>query len=226
MPRVILIHGFPEPGESIKEQLKAIRELCNSLNSELDEFIWATDNREEQGMLIGRLVKPGESLVDFLSDVYSSWYEKHIKRLPPETKYIVISYSAGGALFYRWVEKVRYRHHISCIASALTIAAPIDIPTQIIFHFRKRPVRVRDEPEMDAEKIISKLRAGKVRLKVVFGEDDETIPEEYASFSKSLDVDQELIRFADHISIRSDKTVRAIVRTLIVRQFEEDAWAN
>lgn len=211
---VVPIHGVPRLEQRTPiVQLEAVLRICNSRGLTVwDDFQWASGSLEDAGTILRLLRSETRSLVETYVGDFDRWIRTRLEAVPEDTQLAIIAYSAGGAIFYRWICEEPRTEVISRIAVIITIAAPHTFPNPVNLEELKHPKEV-NEPAIPPEKIVAQLRHNRKRLVVLLGEQDETIPPKFGMFSATPEIEQEVISDARHLTICTHQRVIEIVES-------------
>lgn len=195
----ILLHGIPQDPRPLK-QLEQLRQAVADNVDTFYAFQWA------------RVIKAWRRRIAegrFASEAIKS-FDRFLKQEAKKDRYLVIiGYSAGGFIFYRWLldfqppEEEKDR-----IVLASMIAAP--------YHVREGSVRLNEVSLVVAERLLNEDEIRRIgeslpsRLRVFLGEKDTRIGEYNAIFPGGLDsttLKQVRVPGADHTTICEHRMV-------------------
>lgn len=214
---IVSIHGVPDdlgldPTIQFDPIRKYISSECSDLNIAEGFFRWT--NPEEPNL--SSLYALADSGI--FSKTFYPELDKFLSRFASNTDFVVIAYSAGGNIFFRWLAERENSGQLQHMRAAVVLAS---FRWGRKFPF-KRDNRVRfipfNDPEIKCENIVRYLRPG--ILKVLIAGKDERIQNRAQSTFDDQSVcrervEQIVVEDADHETIlRHDKTKSVIASTL------------
>jgi hypothetical protein len=211
------IHGMPDnTTETPRDQLDALIAVCSSKGLMIwDDFIWATRSLHDVRFVFS-LLRGNDSLSAVMAKRFSSWIRPRLCEIESDAKLVIIAYSFGGSIFYKWIRDEARSEEIGRISIAIVIAGFHQLPVPVYLQDRKKPVRV-NEPPIPPQEIVTKLTSSRVRLIVLLGENDVTVPPVggFGDFPTVWGVEQHVIAGVDHFEILTDPQVIDIVKTCL-----------
>jgi hypothetical protein len=157
--QVILIHGLPQRGcdDPIEDQLGEVCRLCESQGFAVAPYRWADCSSLSAARALARMRRTDRSFLDEEAARFGAWMSRETHDIPQDVHLVVIAYSAGGAIFYRWlVSAARVSERL---ALAVTIAAPHTVPNPVYFEDELQVGYEVNEPEIDSAGILARLAA-------------------------------------------------------------------
>jgi hypothetical protein len=226
---LIEIHGFPlDSFSDSHEQLASLRKgLFDSfpdLAQSHDVFVWC--NAQTYAQTIYQLMRDPSAL-EKLCEQFKQWL--HDRDLDGHTltpkRLFVLTYSTGGALFYKWVTEAA--NHANLVEIAVTIAAPYQNPGHVRFegHRDGRPILIKPF-YIDPQTIVSALAPNS--LMVLLAESDITVLRPDSVFTAPPLTKDELLRVRQHTvagtrhhTIQASDTVREYIRDFVNSRLTE-----
>jgi hypothetical protein len=203
-----------DPCDQLKPITQAIASPFPSLDG-VDECSRWADGTEEGFGRAGTLLRH-RKFASVLAGELDTWLDQE----PRSEKYlIVIAFSAGGMIFYRWLAERGRKEETERILSAFVIASPYQCMDGYVV-FENDPEQKRHpfkEPRISCDQIVANLDPGKLTV-ILAGQDgtikrrDSEIDQEYIQSGMVI---QETVPEAKHLSICKDpRTHDIIVRRL------------
>lgn len=209
------IHGLPTIGVDPRDQLGGIRLALLEfprLSLGFRDIAWASATFDDMKNWIRRL-KEGA-----FSRFHAAQFAQQLV-FGSGNKIVVIAFSAGGFIFYRWLTEFA---DPNLDLSAVMISSPLRCD-EGVFHFEDDP-KQRDylfnDPRIDAGDIANRLRPGS--LTVLIAENDGTVLPHNAMFPPHLvesgAVVQHMISGTTHRTVCNDRVTHHFILDHIRRQ--------
>lgn len=229
---VLAVHGLPDRDSNPRDQLQPIREALQLDPSNWHDHVWCPITT---GVALGRVaLRLGDEQFPFAAhctdrdppytdrnpEPFVPWFQKQVAGLAPSAPVVIIAYSAGAFLVYKWLatrataDDVRRLSAIVCLAGPYWFAQP---EQEIVFaHNPDRPIMVREEP-IDPTVITRFLRPG--QLITLLASNDITVLPPYASLRSAIAepfIDEQEIAGAEHHTICGHPDTAAYLRARLL----------
>lgn len=213
---IVLIHGLSQQNEDPLEVFDRIKQEIQQIlpQPNIKYFTW-----KDLVVNAPKQLARGQLLKNLLPE-----FRSFLNEIDLNTNIVVIAYSAGGFLFYRWLaDSQTTQAVIDRIAFAFMIGAPHQCPEGFVTLERdKRKLNVgeRSLTKPEVEKI---LEFAGDKLKIYWGDNDDTIKPSNAQFppyqmkdlSAVSSVDNVLVLGATHLSICAEDKVVSDLRSYL-----------
>jgi hypothetical protein len=224
---VLAVHGLPEEGVPPETQLEPIKQAFQLPASSWHDHIWCRDpTRMSVGRVVRRLTR--REFATYYTDrewteadrdpePFTPWLKAHLASLAPQTPIILIAYSGGALIVYKWLATRATREEMQRLAAIVCLAGPYNFPQAVqTIGFAHKPELTIDvqEETIDPALITRYLRPW--QLVVLLGSEDVTVLPVNASFEPTLPpnlIDEHVIPGAEHHTICGDPATLAYLRT-------------
>ena len=219
---VVLIHGLPETGAAPLDQLAAARDICDSRGFAVAGYRWAAGTLTDFKAALHLLESETESFTEQHARGFQKWLQSE-PAVSKEDGLVVVAYSAGGAILYRWMCEIATPDQVGRLAMAIMIASPHTVPSPMYLEkFPNHPLLVNNERVILPTDIVKMFVDSDTQLRVLLGGCDITVPVEYGMFPGLEDERQHVIRFATHSSICTHPQAKQRLRTWLGQAFSLD----
>ncbi len=206
---VLAVHGFPEHGSQPQEQLEPLRQGLKLPQARWRAAAWIGTERRDLGQVI-RLLRDRAFGSTYVSTIHSE--VESVLQAEPDSPLVIIAYSLGGLLVYRWLAELATASMLARIPHIFCLASPVRFlqPEQRIYfqHLLNHPITVR-EPSVQFAAL--KRNLTEHQLTVFIAGQDRTILKRNASFGLFRSglglVEQINVPTADHLSIIAHEDV-------------------
>ena len=190
---IILIHGLPPAvrerdvawGSNPPFELASIEPQLRSIGP-----VWAFPWGRETGPIATRRLLTTGNFGKTLANRFNDELQDRIRGFGVDEKLLVVAYSLGALIFYRWVSDPEANpHHKARVALGVTIAAPYQCETgswdiEPLEGDEKRAIKDVREPRIEPADVLRNLPNN--TLKILLAEEDGTILPYDSSFRKDL----------------------------------------
>lgn len=226
---VFAVHGLPDKNSNPPDQLEPLRVALNIDQANWRDHVWCSDTsgRALAHTVLTPLRDPN---VDFAAHrvfheppyndqdppPFTLWFADELATLSAETPVVIIAYSAGAYLVYKWLATQATPQDIVRISAIICLAGPHSFaqPLQQLVFAHDPTLRVRvSEPVLSPGSIARLLRPE--QLLTVLAGNDKTIGPMYASFrntSAARVIDETEIQDAEHHTICGHDKTAAVIR--------------
>lgn len=208
----ILIHGLQEGDIDPLTQFTDIKPHLLSITPNILPFEWGKD-KDFGFPNIYKHLRKGD-FGETLAESFSNWLSDKARAFGPNDRLVVVTYSIGGLIFYRWVTYSTVKDaNIARICLAVTIASPYQCLTGTVGleapGGTRKTLKGINEPQVNPADILKNLPDN--TLKVVLAENDITILREDSEFVGYKE--QHIIKGATHRTIYAHDQTLKYIRT-------------